>query len=44
MFFTIIIIGLKKFATPLPNNRLAGTPQALALMRLGTVGGKGGEF
>ncbi|GAB6255406.1 hypothetical protein [Peribacillus sp. NPDC055009] len=26
---------LKKFATLLPNNWLAGTPQALALMRLG---------
>ncbi|MFA1713987.1 hypothetical protein ACDX66_20000 [Peribacillus frigoritolerans] len=28
-------IGLKKFATLLPNNWLAETPQALALMRLG---------
>ena len=35
MFFTIILIGLKKFATLLPNNWLAETPQALALMRLG---------
>ncbi|WHX90921.1 hypothetical protein [Peribacillus simplex] len=28
-------IGWKKFATLLPNNWLAETPQALALMRLG---------
>ncbi|MES9738865.1 hypothetical protein ABWK46_16250 [Peribacillus frigoritolerans] len=35
MFITIILIGLKKFATLLPNNWLAETPQALALMRLG---------
>ncbi|MGV2445208.1 UNVERIFIED_CONTAM: hypothetical protein FO527_14050 [Bacillus sp. ATCC 13368] len=28
-------IGLKKFATLLPNNWLAETPQALALIRLG---------
>ncbi|WP_142244506.1 hypothetical protein [Peribacillus simplex] len=34
-FFTVILIGLKKFATLLPNNWLAETPQALALMRLG---------
>ncbi|MEY9869198.1 Flp pilus assembly protein TadD [Peribacillus sp. B2I2] len=30
-----ILPGLKKFATLLPNNWLADTPQALALMRLG---------
>ncbi|WP_148357517.1 hypothetical protein [Peribacillus simplex] len=29
------LTGLKKFATLLPNNWLAKTPQALALMRLG---------
>ncbi|USK66006.1 hypothetical protein [Peribacillus frigoritolerans] len=34
-FFPVILIGLKKFATLLPNNWLAETPQALALMRLG---------
>ncbi|MGW8428251.1 hypothetical protein ACWGJQ_22645 [Peribacillus simplex] len=35
MFFTVILIGLKKYATLLPNNWLAEPPQALALMRLG---------
>jgi hypothetical protein len=34
-FFTVILIGLKKFATLLPNNWLAETPQALAPRRLG---------
>ncbi|MEY8191868.1 hypothetical protein AB4X15_19710 [Peribacillus simplex] len=34
-FFTVILIGLKKFATLLPNNWLAKTPQPLALMQLG---------
>ncbi|WP_214788622.1 hypothetical protein [Bacillus sp. ISL-4] len=34
-FITLILIGLKKFATLLPNYWLAETPQALALMRLG---------
>ncbi|MGE8020506.1 hypothetical protein ACQKOM_16555 [Peribacillus frigoritolerans] len=34
MLFPVILIGLKKFATLLPN-WLAETPQALALMRLG---------
>ncbi|WP_458352433.1 hypothetical protein [Peribacillus frigoritolerans] len=43
-FFTVISIGLKKFATFLPNNWLAETPQALALMRLGRVGGKESDF
>jgi hypothetical protein len=33
-FFTVIVIGLKKFATLLPKSWLAKTPQALALMRL----------
>ncbi|WP_162604458.1 hypothetical protein [Peribacillus frigoritolerans] len=35
MFFPVILIGLKKFATLVPNDWLAVTPQALALMRLG---------
>jgi hypothetical protein len=35
MFFTIILIGLKRFATLLSNYWLAETPQALALRRLG---------
>ncbi|MFE4812607.1 hypothetical protein ACFQ9Y_15835 [Peribacillus simplex] len=34
-FFTLILIGLKRFATLLPNYWLAETPQALALIRLG---------
>ncbi|WHY55721.1 hypothetical protein [Peribacillus simplex] len=34
-FFTVILIGLKKFATLLPNYWLAKTPQPLALVRLG---------
>jgi hypothetical protein len=34
-FFTVILIGLKKFATLLPKNWLAKTPQALAPRRLG---------
>ncbi|MFF2496820.1 hypothetical protein [Peribacillus sp. NPDC058075] len=34
-FFTVILIGLKKFATLLPNNWLAKTPQPLAVRRLG---------
>ncbi|WHY56143.1 hypothetical protein [Peribacillus simplex] len=34
-FFTVILIGWKKFATLLPNNWLAETPQALASRRLG---------
>ncbi|MEC1400028.1 hypothetical protein [Peribacillus simplex] len=34
-FFTVILIGLKKFATLLPNYWLAKTPQALAPRRLG---------
>ncbi|MDR4928438.1 hypothetical protein ACFX4I_15075 [Peribacillus sp. YIM B13472] len=39
-FFTVILIGLKKFATLLPNYWLAETPQALALMRLGRQSAK----
>ncbi|MFE5430464.1 hypothetical protein [Peribacillus simplex] len=35
MFFSVILIGSKKYATLLPNNWLAKTPQALALRRLG---------
>ncbi|MFS0667251.1 hypothetical protein AB1L12_04880 [Peribacillus frigoritolerans] len=33
-FFTVILIGWKKFATLLPNNWLAETPQTLASRRL----------
>ncbi|MFJ7511674.1 hypothetical protein ACIQW7_19765 [Peribacillus simplex] len=40
MFFIIILIGLKKFAILLPNNWLAETPQATALMRLGRQPGE----
>ncbi|MCU6603584.1 hypothetical protein OCO53_24405 [Peribacillus frigoritolerans] len=35
MFFTILLIGLKRFATLLPNYWLVKTLKALALMRLG---------
>ncbi|MFA1712828.1 hypothetical protein ACDX66_14035 [Peribacillus frigoritolerans] len=35
MYFTVILIGLKKFATLLPNYWLAETPQTLASRRLG---------
>ncbi|WP_347941574.1 hypothetical protein AAEY33_05880 [Peribacillus simplex] len=34
-FFTVILIGLKKFATLLPNNWLDETPETFTLMRLG---------
>ncbi|MFE5431251.1 hypothetical protein [Peribacillus simplex] len=34
-YYIITLIGLKKYATLLPNNWLAETPQALAFMRLG---------
>ncbi|MDQ7863020.1 hypothetical protein RCO48_24265 [Peribacillus frigoritolerans] len=37
MFFTIILNGLKKFATLLPNNWLDGTPQTLASRRIGRL-------
>ncbi|MDQ7860914.1 hypothetical protein RCO48_07480 [Peribacillus frigoritolerans] len=44
-FFSVILIGWKRFATLLPNNWLAKTPQALAPRRLGqTVGGKGADL
>ncbi|WHX68107.1 hypothetical protein QNH26_05755 [Peribacillus frigoritolerans] len=35
MFFSVILNGWKKFATLLPNYRLAETPKALASRRLG---------
>ncbi|MGE7606181.1 hypothetical protein ACQKML_06170 [Peribacillus frigoritolerans] len=35
MVFKVTLIGLKKFATLLPNNWLAKTPQPLAVRRLG---------
>ncbi|MEB2495027.1 hypothetical protein SOP93_28570 [Peribacillus frigoritolerans] len=35
MFFPVLLNGWKKYATLLPNNWLAKTPQTLALMRLG---------
>ncbi|WHY56198.1 hypothetical protein [Peribacillus simplex] len=35
MFFSVILIGLKKFATLLPKNWLVETPQPLAVRRLG---------
>ncbi|MBD8134683.1 hypothetical protein IFR10_03935 [Bacillus sp. CFBP 13597] len=34
-FFSVILIGMKRCATLLPNNWVAETPQAHALMRLG---------
>jgi hypothetical protein len=34
-FFTVSLIGLKRFATLLPNNWLTKTPEALALIWLG---------
>jgi hypothetical protein len=44
MFFTVILIGLKKFAILLPYNWLAETPQALALMWLAGNRRKGSGF
>ncbi|MDO7487684.1 hypothetical protein Q5O89_21490 [Peribacillus frigoritolerans] len=35
MFFTVILNGLKKYATLLPKNWLVETPQTLASRRLG---------
>ncbi|MBL3642708.1 hypothetical protein JMN23_10070 [Bacillus sp. RHFB] len=35
MFFPVLLNGWKKYATLLPKNWLAETPQVLALMRLG---------
>ncbi|MEF2097124.1 hypothetical protein V3595_21105 [Bacillus sp. CFBP9009] len=43
MVFTVILTRLKNYATLLPNNWLAETPQALALMWQ-TAGGKGADF
>jgi hypothetical protein len=34
-YYFIILIGLKKFATLLPNNCLAETPETLTVRRLG---------
>ncbi|MGG6359168.1 hypothetical protein ACQ5SI_07920 [Peribacillus frigoritolerans] len=36
MFLLVLLNGWKKYATLLPNNWLAKTPKALALMRLGS--------
>ncbi|MEB2489949.1 hypothetical protein SOP93_02005 [Peribacillus frigoritolerans] len=44
MFFTITLIGLKKFAALLPNNWLAETPQTLASRRLGRQSAEGSGF
>jgi hypothetical protein len=44
MFFSVLLNGWKKFATLLPNNWLAETPQTLALMRLGRQCRKGSGF
>ncbi|WP_411738711.1 hypothetical protein [Peribacillus sp. S4] len=43
-FFTVILIGWKKFATLLPNYWLAKTPQPLGEEAWQTVGGKGADF
>ncbi|MEE3953532.1 hypothetical protein [Peribacillus frigoritolerans] len=43
-FFTVILIGWKKFATLLPNYWLAETPQPLGEEAWQTVGGKGADF
>jgi hypothetical protein len=45
LFYTENLKRLKKYATLLPKNWLAETPQTLASRRLGrTVGGKGADF
>ncbi|MGW6661678.1 hypothetical protein [Peribacillus sp. NPDC055009] len=44
MFFTVILIGLKKFATLLPNYWLFETAAACFDAALQTVGGKGVDF
>jgi hypothetical protein len=44
LFFTVILIGWKKFATLLPNYWLAETPQPLGEEAWQTVGGKGADF
>ncbi|PHD78651.1 hypothetical protein COF64_01870, partial [Bacillus sp. AFS043905] len=41
MFFLVLLNGWKKYATLLPKNWLAETPQTLASQ---TVGGKGADF
>jgi hypothetical protein len=43
-FIDETLLGLKKFATLLPKNWLAETPQALAEEAWQTVGGKGTDF
>ncbi|MEC0274560.1 hypothetical protein [Peribacillus frigoritolerans] len=44
-FFTVLLNGWKKFATLLPNNWLAETPQAAYAEEVWrTVGGKGADF
>ncbi|KOR79816.1 hypothetical protein AM232_16135 [Bacillus sp. FJAT-21352] len=43
-FFTVFLIGWKKFATLLPNYWLAETPQPLGEEAWHTVGGKGADF
>ncbi|MEB2629651.1 hypothetical protein SOP94_14445 [Peribacillus frigoritolerans] len=43
-FFTVILIGWKKFATLLPNYWLAKTPQPLGEEAWQAVGGKGADF
>ncbi|MFE4812736.1 hypothetical protein ACFQ9Y_16515 [Peribacillus simplex] len=37
MFFPVILIGLKTFATLQPNNCLAQNPQIIAVRRLGSL-------
>jgi hypothetical protein len=44
LFFTVILIGWKKFATLLPNYWLAETPQPLGEEAWQAVGGKGADF
>ncbi|MDO7486465.1 hypothetical protein Q5O89_12710 [Peribacillus frigoritolerans] len=45
MFFTVILNGLKKYATLQPSNWLIELPEMLAFRRgWQTVGGKGADF
>ncbi|WHX66011.1 hypothetical protein QNH26_20415 [Peribacillus frigoritolerans] len=44
MFFPVILNGWKKYATLLPKNWLAETPQTLASRRLGSSRRKGSGF
>ncbi|WP_330501543.1 hypothetical protein V2I71_21065 [Peribacillus frigoritolerans] len=45
MFFPVLLNGWKKFATLLPNNWLAETPETLAVEEAWqAVGGKGADF